>query len=111
MDLDELIDIYLNPLLDKKESKSILLGYFNVNLLKFDHHASTSNSKTLIDNIFSSIFGPDPLSGNLPATVSDHLPQFVIPYIIFFTHIQIVSEIFMKKVRLTLTNKILFFTF
>ena len=34
-----------------------------------------TNSKTLIDSIFSNIFGPGPVSGNLPATVSDHLPQ------------------------------------
>ena len=41
MELDEFNDIYLNPLLDKisKESKSIfLLGDFNVDLLKDDHH-------------------------------------------------------------------------
>ena len=38
----------------------------------------TRNYKTLIDNIFSSILVPDSVSGNLTATVSDHLPQFVI---------------------------------
>ena len=107
MDLDEFHDIYLNHLLDKipKESKSIfLLGDFNV-----DHAAAnkfldclsphmflphviqptriTSNSKTLIDNIFSNIFGPDSVSGNLTATVSDHLPQFVIAFNISLTHL------------------------
>ena len=42
MDLDEFNDIHFNPFLDKisKESKSIfLLGDFNVNPLKYDHHA------------------------------------------------------------------------
>ena len=99
MDLDKFNDIYLNPLLDKisKESKSIfLLGDFNVDLLKYDHHAPTnefldslsshmflphiiqptrviSNSKTLIDNIFFNILGLDSVPGNITATVSDHL--------------------------------------
>ena len=81
MYLDMFNDIYLNPLLEKisKESKSIfLLGDFNVDLLKYDHHARTndfldsmflphiiqpsrvtSNSKKLIDNIFSNILGSD----------------------------------------------------
>ena len=35
----------------------------------------TSHSNTLIDNIFSNI-DPDIISGNLTATISDHLPQF-----------------------------------
>ena len=126
MYLDEFNDIYLNPLLDKisKESKSIfLLGNdFNVDLLKYDHHAPinefhdslsshlslphiiqpikvTSNSKTLIDNIFANIHDPDSVSGNLTATVFDHLPQFVIASIIlsfFLTHLQVVSQIFIK---------------
>ena len=109
MDLDEFIDIYLNPFLDKtsKESKLIfLLSNFNADLLKYDHHASTnefldsissymfllhiiqptrltSNSKALVDNIFSNILGLDSVSGNLTATVSDHLPQFPIASNVF----------------------------
>ena len=111
MDFDEFNDIYLNCLLDKisKESKSIfLLGDFNVDLLKYDHHApinefldslsshmflphiqptrvtsNSSNSKTLIDNIFSKILGPNSVSGNLTLTVSGHLPKFVITSNIF----------------------------
>ena len=99
MDLDEFNDSYRNPLLDKisNESKTIfLLGDFNVDLVKYDHHAPTNefldslssqmflphiqltrvtcNSKTLTDNIFSNILGLDSVSGNLTATVSDHLP-------------------------------------
>ena len=38
----------------------------------------TSHSNTLIDNIFSSVIDPDIVSGNLTATISDHLPQFAI---------------------------------
>ena len=37
----------------------------------------TSQSNTLIDNIFSNIVDPD-ISFNLIATISDHLPQFAI---------------------------------
>ena len=103
MDLDEFNDIFLSLLLDKisKESKqTFLFGDLNVDLLKYDHHAPTnefvdslsfhmflphiiqptrvnSNYKTLIYNIFFNILGPDSLSENLTAIVSDHLPQFV----------------------------------
>ena len=38
----------------------------------------TSNSNTLIDNIFSNNINPDIISGNLAVTISDHLPQFAI---------------------------------
>ena len=34
----------------------------------------SSNSKTLIDDIFPNILSPDSVSGNLTATISDHLP-------------------------------------
>ena len=44
----------------------------------------TSNStKTIIDNIFSNIISTDIISGNLAATISDHLPQFLIAPEIF----------------------------
>ena len=36
----------------------------------------TNHSNTLIDNIFSNVTHPDRISGNLTATISDHLPQF-----------------------------------
>ena len=35
----------------------------------------TSHSNTLIDNIFSNVIDQDIISGNLTATISDHLPQ------------------------------------
>ena len=38
----------------------------------------TSHSNTLTDNIFSNVINPDIISGNLTATISDHLPHFPI---------------------------------
>ena len=95
---------YLNQLLENisKEQKSVfLLGDFNVNLLNYNEHNQTNNvldslasnsiiplilqpnritshSNTLIDNIFSNVIDPDIISGNLTATISDHLPPFAI---------------------------------
>ena len=100
MDLTDFNSNYLNNLLEKisKEQKSVfLLGDFNINLLNYNVHNPTnefldslasnsflpyilqptritSHSKTLIDNIFRNM--PDSVSGNLTATISDHLPQF-----------------------------------
>ena len=77
-----------------------------MDLLKYDHHALTnksldslsshmflphiiqqtrvtSNSKTLIDNIFSNILSSDPVSGNLTASIPDTLSQFTIASNIF----------------------------
>ena len=95
---------YLNKLLENisKEQKSIfLLGDFNVNLLNYNEHNQTnefldslasnsfiplilqltritSHSNTLIDNIISNVIDSDIISGNLTATISNHLPQFTI---------------------------------
>ena len=75
-----------------------LLGDFNVNLLNYNERNQTnefldslasnsfvplilqptritSHSNTLIDNIFSNVIDPDIISGNLTATIFDHLPQ------------------------------------
>ena len=94
---------HLNQMLEKvsKEQKQIfLLGDFNINLLNYNIHQPTndfldslasnsiipyilqptrltSHSKTLIDNIFSNILSSEIISGNLTATISDHLPQFL----------------------------------
>ena len=104
MDVTDFNCNYLNKLLENisKEQKSIfLLGDFNVKLLNYNKHNQTnefldslasdsfiplilqptritSHSNTLIDNIFSNVFDPDIVSGNLTATISDHLPQFAI---------------------------------
>ena len=99
MDLTDFNSNYVNSLLEKI-SKVFLLGDFNINLMNYnvqnptneflDSLASnsflpyileptriTSHSKTLI-NIFPNITLPDSISGNVTATISDHLPQFLI---------------------------------
>ena len=104
MDLSDFIENYLSILLDKisKENKTVyLLGDFNVDLLKYDQHNLTNDfldtlatnfflpniflptrigntSKTLIDNIFSNSLSNETVSGNISASISDHLPQFSI---------------------------------
>ena len=95
---------YLNKLLEntsKEQKSTFLLGDFNINLLNYNEHNETndfldslasnsfiplilqptritSHSNTLTDNIFSNVIDPDIISGNLTATISDHLPQFAI---------------------------------
>ena len=104
MDLNDFNCNYLNKLLKNitKEQKSVfLLGDFNVNLLNYNEHNQTNEfldslasnsfiplilqptritslSNALIDNIYSNVIDPDIISGNLTATISDHLPQFSI---------------------------------
>ena len=100
MDLNDFNSNYLNNI-SKKQKSIFLLRDFNANLLNYIEHnltdefldslASNSfiplilqpiritiHSNTLIDNIFSKIIDPDIISGNLTATISDHLPQFAI---------------------------------
>ena len=105
MDLIDFDINYLNNLVEKvsKEQKFVFLsGEFNISLLNYNVHNPTnefldslasnsflpyifeptritSYSKTLINNIFTNVILPDSsLSGNLTATISDHLPQFLI---------------------------------
>ena len=104
MDLNEFNDYYLNELLHNlsSENKSvILLGDFNVDLMKHENHHSTNefldslsshlflphitqptrirdSSKALIDNIFLNALIENTISGNLTTTLCDHLPQFII---------------------------------
>jgi len=106
MSITEFNSFYLTPLLDKvgNENKKIfLLGDFNINLLKSNENNDissfldclgshlilpqillptrvTEHSKTLIDNIYSSVTEGEIFSGNLLHTISDHLPQFCIVY-------------------------------
>ena len=110
MNINEFNDDYLNELLDKlsKESKTLfLLGDFKINLLNYDIHPPTNefldsllshyflphilqpskvttNSKTLTYNIFSNMAVPNIISGNLTASILDHLPQFLVAPNIFF---------------------------
>ena len=100
----EFVDIHIQELLRKmfKEDKTIvLLGDFNIDLLKYDTNKDstafldlmytnfllpyvttptrvTSHSETLIDNIFSNKIEDDLISGNIITTISDHYGQFLL---------------------------------
>ena len=95
---------FLGPFLHKNsfvKKQIIFLGDFDINLLKADEDHETSSfldtlscdiilpqillptritkhSKTLIDNIFSSVTEKSTKSGNLCYSISDHLTQFCI---------------------------------
>ena len=85
-------------LLKEKNKEIILMGDFNIDLLKYEQHKDTSTfldfmylnaliphitsptritprSETLIDNIFSTFPPEDVRGGNLISSVSDHLAQ------------------------------------
>ena len=102
MDINDVNSNYLNKLLGNiyKEQKSIfLLGNSNINLLNYNEHNRTnklldsivsnsfapakitSHSNTFIDNTFSNVFDPNITSGNLIATSSDYLSQYVWQYL------------------------------
>ena len=103
MNINEFNDYYLNEILGKisKENKTIfLLADFNINLLNYIHPPTnefldslsshcflrhilqpnrvTTNSEALVDNIFSNMAVPSITSGTLTASISDHLPQFLV---------------------------------
>ena len=132
MDLNDFNCNYLHKLLENisKEQESVfLLVDFNVNLLNYNEHNQTnelldslasnsltplilqptritSHTNTLIDNIFSNVVDPDIISGNLTATISDHLPQFsIIPNMLAIS--QAINLTLMKETGLNLIEKIL----
>ena len=99
MDALDFKNNYLSQIFEiasKERKQAFLLGEFNLNLLNYNDHQPTndfldslasnsfisyilhptkitSHSKTLIDNIFSNF-----ISGNITATISDHLvPVFI----------------------------------
>ena len=120
LDLNDFNIDYFNPLSAKlfKEKKTVfLLGDLNVDLSKYEQHSPTnefldslassmflpyiiqptrvtSNSKTIIDNIFSNIISTDIIIGNLTVTISNHLPQFLIAPEIFRNSPSIKSNYF-----------------
>ena len=124
MDLTDFNCNYLNKQLEyiSKEQKSVfLLGDFIVNPLNYNEHDQTiefldsvasnsfmtlilqptritSHSNTLIDNIFSNVIGPDIISGNLTATISEHLPQFSIICLAISQAINLISMKGIKKI-------------
>ena len=104
MQHSEFNDEYLKPLSEKLISENkevILLGDFNIDLLKCDsnknvsdfldiiystnlipnitsHTRLTCGSQTLIDNIFSSIINDNCIVGNLISPISEQHAQFLI---------------------------------
>ena len=104
MHSSEFKDIYLKDLLQNlsHENKTIvLMGDFNIDLLKYDAekdyadfldtmYASfllpyiiilsrvTPRSKNLIDHIFSNNIEDGSISGNIVTTISDHYAQFLL---------------------------------
>ena len=65
-----------NEFLDSLASKSYL-PY----IIQSNQH--TCLFKTLIDNILSNVILKDIISGNITATIGDHLPQFLISSNVF----------------------------
>ena len=89
-------------ILNKENKNKLLLGDFNVDILKIDEDTKSSTffdtltsklfdshiihltritptSRTLIDNIFSNCTNHEEgISGNLTVTLSDHLAQFLV---------------------------------
>ena len=105
MDANEFNEHYLSILNEKllleKNKEIILMGDFNINLLRYneDHNSTdfldqiyscsliphitspmrpTPQSKTLIDNIFSTDTANDVIAGNILTTLSDRLAQFLL---------------------------------
>ena len=100
--IPEFIDLHLDPILQKIGAENklcVLMGDFNVDLLKINSHNDSNeffnnlsshffspyvleptrlHSKTLIDNIFLNSLEYQSLSGNLFIEISDHLIQFLI---------------------------------
>ena len=100
--IQEFTNYHLDPILEKIGSENkqcVLMGDFNVDLLKTNSHIASSefynnltshfftpyileptrlHSKTLIDNIFFNSLEYQSLSGNLFIEISDHLIQFLI---------------------------------
>ena len=104
MDANKFNEHYLSILNEKlleKNKEIILMGDFNINLLRYneDHNSTdfldqiyscslipriisptrlTPRSKTLIDNIFSTDTANEVITGNILTTLSDHLAQFLL---------------------------------
>ena len=100
--IQDFVKSHLDPILCKISSENkqcVLMGDFNVDLLKANSHNGSSefynnlsshfftpyimnptrlHSKTLIDNIFFNSLEYNSMSGNLLIEISDHLIQFLI---------------------------------
>ena len=64
----------------------MLMGDFNIDLLKYDANADsvttptrvTAHWKSLIDNMFLNNIDSGLISGNIISTISDHFAQFLL---------------------------------
>ena len=100
--ISDFFELFLNDILAKignERKKALLLGDFNVDLLKYDSHTGTrdyydilsangfrplifqptrvsTTSATLIDNIFINDIETYSNGGNITTSISDHFPQF-----------------------------------
>ena len=108
MDVFEFNKIIFTPLdkLSEEDKLVFLLDDFNISLLNYNDYQPTnefldyvafnsfipytleptritSNSETLIENIFSNIIFHEMISVNITATISDHLPKFCLLLIQF----------------------------
>jgi len=117
--VQEFTNEHLDPVLQKismENKQCVLMGDFNINLLKIDTNSSSNSfyntlsshffspyilqptrlqSKTLIDNIFFNSLEYQSNSGNLLIEISDHLIQFLI--LNGFTKEKNISEHNIKK--------------
>ena len=103
MDVTDFNENFLNSLLKKinQEQKVLVLGDFNIDLMDYNEHKltikfldplvsnsylphinqtiqHTSHSRTLIDKIFNNVISKGIICGNITATISEQLPQFLI---------------------------------
>ena len=101
-DLAKFSNILNTPLkiINQGQKTVFLLGDFNIDLMHYNEHKPTkkfldspnsnpyipyiiqpsqhvSHSRTLIGNIVSNIISKDIISGNITATIFNHLPQFL----------------------------------
>ena len=100
--ISDFFELFFNEILAKignERKTALLLGDFNVDLLKFDSHSGTreyydilsangfrpliyqptrvsATSATLIDNIFINDIETFSNGGNITTSISDHFPQF-----------------------------------
>ena len=85
-DFEKLLNSILQHI-DKGKKTCILMGDFNIDLLKFEHNNNTNrfinkptritaSTATIIDNIFINDIDINCINGILINDVSDHLPAF-----------------------------------
>ena len=112
MDVTDFNNNFLNNLLKKKINEHQPTNEFLDSLASDSYlpyviqpSQHTSHSRTLIDNIFSNVISKDIICGNITATISEHLPQFLVsPNTLICPPINLM---FLKENGQNLTRKIL----